>query len=56
MPETRHSIYWDEWIFDVFGDMDLITFLFSNQYLPNGHPYHFSRWTEDQFYCGQNSD
>ena len=41
---------------DAFDDMDLITFLFSNQYLPNGHPYHFSRWTEDQFYCGQNSD
>lgn len=42
---------WAEWIFDVFNDMDLITFLYSNQYLTDGHPYHFSRWTEKQFYC-----
>lgn len=47
---------WAEWIFDVFNDMDLITFLYSDQYLSDSHPYHFSRWAEDQFYCKHNSD
>lgn len=42
---------WDEWIFDIFDDMDLITFLYSDMYLIDGHPYHFDRWLEKQFYC-----
>ena len=41
---------WTEWIFDVFDDMDLITFLFSNRYLTDEHMYHFCHWTENQFY------
>ncbi len=42
---------WDEWIFDIFDDMDLITFLYSNMYLTNDHTYHFDHWLEKQFYC-----
>lgn len=42
---------WDEWVFDVFDDMDLVTFLYSDFYLTDGHPYHFDRWLEKQFYC-----
>jgi hypothetical protein len=47
---------WDEWIFDIFDDMDLITFLYSDMYLTNGHPYHFDRWLERQFYCEKASE
>lgn len=39
-----------EWVFDLLGDMDIITFLYSNVYLPPDHPYHFSHWYEPQFY------
>ena len=40
----------DEWVFGLFDDMDIITFLYSNVYLEADHPYHFSHWTENQFY------
>lgn len=40
----------EEWVFDLFDDMDIISFLYSNVYLPPDHPYHFSHWTERQFY------
>ncbi len=39
-----------DWVFDLFGDKDLITFLYSNMYLDLNHSYHFSHWTERQFY------
>lgn len=39
-----------DWIFDLFGDMDIITFLYSNDYLYSDHPFHFSHWFEKQFY------
>ncbi len=42
---------WDEWIFEIFDDMDLITFLFSDIYLFNDNAYHFDHWLERQFYC-----
>ena len=38
------------WIFDLFGDMDIITCLYSETYLDNDHLYHFSHWFENQFY------
>ncbi|MCD2491676.1 helix-turn-helix domain-containing protein [Lacrimispora sp. NSJ-141] len=42
---------WDEWIFDLFDDMDLITFLYSDLYVTGNNTYHFDHWTERQFYC-----
>jgi len=39
-----------EWIFDLFGDMDIISFLYSDMPLAPSHPYHFSRWEDQQFY------
>lgn len=39
-----------DWVFDLLGDMDLITFLYSNSYLPADHPYHYSHWDDLQFY------
>lgn len=41
---------WDEWIYDLFEDMDLITFLFSGVYLTDTHSYHFAHWMENQFF------
>ena len=39
-----------DWAFDLFDDMDIVTFLYSGHYLKSDHPYHFSRWDEMQFY------
>lgn len=42
---------WHEWIFEIFDDMDLITFLYSDIYLDNDNAYHYDHWLERQFYC-----
>ena len=48
--ETNVEEAWDEWIFDLFDDMDIITFLYSNLWISTENPYHFNHWSEDQFY------
>lgn len=42
---------WDGWAFDIFDDIDIITFLYSNVFLDIDHPYHFNNWSVNQFYC-----
>ena len=39
-----------DWIFDLFGDSELLQFLYSGMYLEPDHPYHLSHWYEPQFY------
>lgn len=39
-----------DWVFDMFGDMDIITFLYSDDYLDEDHPFHFMHWHDQQFY------
>lgn len=41
---------WDTWPFDLFDDMDIVTWLYSDFYVEEGHPYHFDRWKEKQFF------
>ena len=43
--------YWEEWIYDIFDDMDVETYLYSDYYLAEDEDYHFLHWMEDQFYC-----
>ncbi len=45
--------YWREWIFDIFDDMDIITFLYSDIYVSCDNTYHFDNWTLEQFYVSQ---
>lgn len=40
----------DEWCFDLFGDMDVVTWLYSSLYATEDNIYHFNHWTKDQFY------
>lgn len=42
---------WDEWIFNLFGDMDIITYLYSENFLTEDDCYHFKNWMKSQFYC-----
>lgn len=44
------GLYDKDWVFDLFDDMDVITFLYSDVYLDSKHPYHFSHWNDRQFY------
>lgn len=37
------------WVFDLFDDMDIITYLYTNIFLPENHPYHFTHWGDQQF-------
>ena len=39
----------DDWIYDLFDDSDIITFLYSDIWLPEDHTYHFSHWGEKEF-------
>lgn len=42
---------WNSWPFDIFDDMDVVTFLYSDWYLTKDDPYHFENWRKEQFYC-----
>lgn len=39
----------EEWIFDFFDDMDVVTCLYSGLYLNENHIYHFSHWADERF-------
>ena len=41
----------EDWPFDLFDDMDIVTSLYSNNYLTKDNIYHFDHWAEDQFYA-----
>ncbi len=40
----------EDWVFNMFDDMDIITFLYSDEYLTEDHPFHFKHWCDQQFY------
>lgn len=48
--EDEEDLYAEEWVFNLFDDMNIITFLYSDVYLNSDHPYHFSHWSDQQFY------
>ena len=41
---------WDTWIFDLFDDMDLVTFLYSDDVVTPEDIYHFDHWQKREFY------
>lgn len=51
--EDASNYNWDSWAFDIFDDMDVVTFLYSGMYLDSSNPYHFGHWLERQFYYEQ---
>lgn len=46
--------YSEDWVFDMFDDMDIITFLYSDMWLTAEHPFHFSNWSVQQFHMDSN--
>jgi len=48
---------WDGWIYDIFDDKDIITFLYSDLFiLTPTDTYHFDNWFKQQFYITENTD
>lgn len=46
---------WSEWLGDILDDLDVEFYLFTSGWvLTPGHPYHFDRWSEEQFYVSGN--
>lgn len=41
---------WQEWFFDLFEDMDIVTLLYSERYITCNNIYHFDYWMEEQFH------
>lgn len=41
---------WREWIYDICGDADIETMLYSNYYVDEENIYHFDYWLKEQFY------
>lgn len=50
IDDAEEDISAEEWVFDLFDDMDIISFLYSDVYLDSEHPYHFCHWNDQQFY------
>ena len=40
----------EEWVFSLFGDRDLILYLYSGMYLRPDHPFHIKHWGDSQFH------
>ena len=49
--ENEDAADYKDWIFDLFDDMDLVSFLYAGVCLDATHSFHFSHWTERQFYA-----
>ena len=48
---------WRGWAFDIFDDMDIVTYLYSDlNPLPPNHTYHFDNWFKQQFYVQEDED
>lgn len=47
---SEEAELWESWVFDLFDDMDVVTFLYSDFYLTEEFAYHFSNWLKHQFY------
>lgn len=41
---------WSEWIYDLFGDCDLVTWLYSDFYVTSNNTFHFDNWIKYQFW------
>lgn len=39
----------EEWVYEVFGDLDIYTCLYTETYLPSDHSYHYNHWMQSQF-------
>ncbi|MBQ8209620.1 MAG: helix-turn-helix transcriptional regulator [Clostridia bacterium] len=40
----------EDWAFEIFDDMDIVTNLYSNMYLTEENIYHFNHWAASQFH------
>ncbi len=48
--DSKDDWYSTDWVFDLFDDMNIITFLYSDIYLEPDNCFHFQHWADRQFY------
>jgi transcriptional regulator with XRE-family HTH domain len=48
--DAKYFGYSEDWVFNLFDDMDIISFLYSDLYLNEGSPFHFDHWGDQRFY------
>lgn len=53
LTDDEEFDYLEDWVFDMFDDADILTFLYSDRYLEEDHPFHFDYWSDQRFYCDQ---
>lgn len=44
------KIYNEDWVFDLFGDTDVLSELYSGRTVAKGTSYHFKHWFDQQFF------
>lgn len=55
LPESEFELIdrWDDWIYEMFGDIDVITFLYSDLGIGLPDEYNFNNWFKDLFYMNK---
>lgn len=48
--EEIEPVYNESWVFDLFGDDDILIALYSDWLIDKDHIYHFEHWFDNQFY------
>ena len=46
----------EHWVFELFADRDIVTFLYSNRYLKKEDTYHFVHWNDRQFFITEKEE
>lgn len=46
----KKKLYKEDWIFDLFGDADVLSELYSGRAVAKGHTYHIKHWFDEQFF------
>ena len=55
--DEDYYAHWDEWAFDIFDDMDVVTWLYTDIFeLTPGDTYHFDNWFKQQFYVHEDDE
>ncbi len=53
---TTYSSEAENWVFDLFGDEDIISYLYSDTFLEEDDSFHFNHWNDQVFYTADTSD
>ena len=47
----KKKLYNEDWVFDLFGDADVLSELYSGRAVAKGNSYHIKHWFDEQFFA-----